>query len=834
VILFSILAGLENKPSEQDHPAMPVARPLRSDRKLTLAIRSAMLSVALCTLSPGIWAAPGTPLDSVASQSYNIQPGPLGATLSAFAVQAGIALSFEPSLTQGLNSPGLSGQFTPREAFNRLLAGSGLDLVPRDDGSFTLQKSVGDGELALAQTTINAAEVRPGDLPVAYSGGQVARGGRAGLLGNKDLMDTPFSVSNYTSTLMKDQQAVTAADVLERDSSVRSTGQTGGIVDSFFIRGFPVGEGNLGELAFDGVYGVAPNYRVFTEYAERIEVIKGPAALLYGMSPNSGVGGVINIVPKRSLEQDLTRVTASYAMDTQAGGHVDISRRFGEERRFGVRVNGSLQGGDTAIDKQSRDVGIGAISLDYLGDRFRTSLDLISQEEQWDAPSRPFNIASGVEVPSAANGRSNVTQEWAWSKTRDKSALLSGEYDVNDNLTVFGHAGGGKSDVARLSDQTPTILNSAGDTRSTPGYYKFEVERYTVDAGARARFETGPVSHSATLQASRYRDELRRGINSGAPLFSNIYHPVERDKPSIASPDVSKISDTELSGMALADTLSILDERVQVTLGLRKQRVESHNYNSVTGARTSPSYDESETTPLFGAVIKPWEHVSFYYNYIEGLSKGDTAPANASNSGEVFKPYISRQQEVGVKVDYGTFTSTLALFQIKKPAGELTNGTPGSVYSVQGEQRNRGIELNMFGELREGTRLLGGVTLLDGELTKSGTAANRGNKPVGVPEVQANLWAEWDTPWVQGMTLTSGAIYTGSQYVNQANTQELDPWTRFDAGARYSTVLDGRPTTFRATVQNVFDREYWSGVASYGAFSQGAPRTLLLSATVDF
>jgi len=813
---------------------MPVARPLRSDRKLTLAIRSAMLSVALCTLSPGIWAAPGTPLDSVASQSYNIQPGPLGATLSAFAVQAGIALSFEPSLTQGLNSPGLSGQFTPREAFNRLLAGSGLDLVPRDDGSFTLQKSVGDGELALAQTTINAAEVRPGDLPVAYSGGQVARGGRAGLLGNKDLMDTPFSVSNYTSTLMKDQQAVTAADVLERDSSVRSTGQTGGIVDSFFIRGFPVGEGNLGELAFDGVYGVAPNYRVFTEYAERIEVIKGPAALLYGMSPNSGVGGVINIVPKRSLEQDLTRVTASYAMDTQAGGHVDISRRFGEERRFGVRVNGSLQGGDTAIDKQSRDVGIGAISLDYLGDRFRTSLDLISQEEQWDAPSRPFNIASGVEVPSAANGRSNVTQEWAWSKTRDKSALLSGEYDVNDNLTVFGHAGGGKSDVARLSDQTPTILNSAGDTRSTPGYYKFEVERYTVDAGARARFETGPVSHSATLQASRYRDELRRGINSGAPLFSNIYHPVERDKPSIASPDVSKISDTELSGMALADTLSILDERVQVTLGLRKQRVESHNYNSVTGARTSPSYDESETTPLFGAVIKPWEHVSFYYNYIEGLSKGDTAPANASNSGEVFKPYISRQQEVGVKVDYGTFTSTLALFQIKKPAGELTNGTPGSVYSVQGEQRNRGIELNMFGELREGTRLLGGVTLLDGELTKSGTAANRGNKPVGVPEVQANLWAEWDTPWVQGMTLTSGAIYTGSQYVNQANTQELDPWTRFDAGARYSTVLDGRPTTFRATVQNVFDREYWSGVASYGAFSQGAPRTLLLSATVDF
>ncbi len=191
---------------------------------------------------------------------------------------------------------------------------------------------------------------------------------------------------------------------------------------------------------------------------------------------------------------------------------------------------------------------------------------------------------------------------------------------------------------------------------------------------------------------------------------------------------------------------------------------------------------------------------------------------------------MSRQQEVGVKLDYGSFMSSLALFQIKKPSGELSSG----VFAVQGEQRNRGVELNMSGEIAQGTRLLGGVTLLDGQLTRTSVAANRGNKPVGVPDVQANLWAEWDTPWAEGLTLTSGAIYTASQYVNQANTQELAPWTRIDVGARYATRIAQRPTTFRATVQNVFDREYWSGVASYGAFSQGSPRTLLLSATVDF
>ncbi|AWM92723.1 TonB-dependent siderophore receptor [Pseudomonas sp. 31-12] len=804
---------------------MLVARQPRPDRLLKPVIRSVLLSLALAGAAcPLVLAAVPSQQDSTVVRAYNIAPGPLGATLSSFAVDADIALSFQPSITEGLVSPGLSGTYSTQEATTRLLAGSGLEMVLRDDGSYTLVVH----QLTLEETAINGTDRRTQGLPPVYPGGQVASGGRLGMLGNTDVMDAPFSVSNYTSTLIKDQQAVTVGDVLERDSSVRSTGQTGGIVDSFFIRGFPVGEGNLGELAFDGVYGVASNYRVFTEYVERIEVVKGPGALLYGMSPNSAVGGVINVVPKRSLDEDLTRFTASYAMDSQLGGHLDVSRRFGEERRLGVRINGSVQQGDTAIDKQTRDIDIGAISLDYAGDRLRTTLDLISQQEQFDAASRPFLIAPGVPIPSAANGRTSVSQDWGWSETRDQSALFGGEYDLDDALTVFAHAGGGKSEVARMSDQTPTIINAAGDTSSIPGYYKFEVQRYTVDAGARLRFETGPISHSTALQVTRYRDELSRGIISGPAILSNIYHPVDRPEPSIATPDTPKVSESELSGVALADTLSVLDERFQVTVGLRKQNIKSDNYNAAGTVTTS--YDKSKTTPLFGVVAKPWDHVSFYYNYIEGLSKGDTAPSAASNAGEIFSPYISRQQEVGVKVDYGSFMSTLALFQIKKPSGELASG----VFSVQGEQRNRGVELNVFGEIAPGTRLLGGVTLLDGELTQSGVAANRGNKPVGVPDVQANLWAEWDTPWVEGLTLTSGAIYTASQYVNQANTQELDAWTRFDVGARFATRIAEHPTTLRATVQNVFDREYWSGVASYGAFSQGSPRTLLLSATVDF
>ncbi|HDS1737572.1 TonB-dependent receptor [Pseudomonas sp. BP8] len=810
---------------------MPVASRPRAERALALAVRSAVLGIALAAAGASCWAAAPAQLDAVEVKRYEIPAGALGRALSSFAMQSGIALSFEPALTEGLQSPGLAGNFSPREGIAQLLAGSGLELAALGDGTFMLvrQPEVSADGLTLAATNIDASSLRTGGLPDAYAGGQVARGGRVGMLGNKDVLDTPFSVTSYTAKTLADLQTVTVADALERDPSVRSTGQAGGIVDSFFIRGFPVGEGNLGELAFDGVYGVAPNYRVFTEYAERVEVLKGPGALMYGISPNSGVGGVINIVPKRALAEDLTRLTASYASDTQVGGHVDISRRFGAERQWGVRFNGSLAQGDTAIDNQQRALDIGAIALDYQGERLRLNLDFISQKEQWDAASRPFTVAAGTEVPSAPNGRSNLPQDWGWSETREQSALLGGEYDLNDSLTLFAHAGGGRADVARMSDQVPRILNAAGDTSNTPGYYKFNVDRSTADIGLRGLFESGPVNHTVTLMATRYQDELSRGITNGTEVFSNIYHPLDRSKQYLLAPKVLRVSETELSGVALTDTLAVLDDRVQLTLGLRRQAIESRNY-SAAGVVTS-RYDDSATTPVVGLVVKPWDNVSFYYNYVEGLSKGDVAPATAGNGGEAFAPYETKQHELGVKYEHATFMTTLALFQIEKPSGEVG---ADNLFSVQAEQRNRGVELSMFGEIAPGTRLLGGVTLLDGELTDSATAANRGNEPVGVPNVQANLWAEWDTPWVEGVTLTGGAIYTASQYINQANTQALDAWTRFDLGARYVTRIDGRPTTFRATVQNVFDREYWSGVASYGAISPGYPRALQLSATVDF
>jgi iron complex outermembrane receptor protein len=669
-------------------------------------------------------------------------------------------------------------------------------------------------------------------LPEEYPGGQVAKGGRVGMLGNRDVMDTPFSTTNYTAEAIENRQANTVADVVASDPSVRNTHATGGMVDSFYIRGFPVNEGNFGEVAFDGLYGVAPTYRVFTDYVERVEVLKGPSALIYGISPNSGVGGAINIVPKRAPDKDLTRVTTEYASDLQGGTHLDFARRFGDERQLGLRFNGSVRGGNTPLDDQKQEAYVGALALDYEGENFRASVDVIGQKQHLDAPQRPFFPVAGLTLPNAPDGRLNIQEPWEWSRSRDLSLMTRAEYDLSDTVTIFGAVGGGRSHVARLFG-TPSLLNSNGDVSVTPQNFVFDVERVTAETGVRAKFDTGPVSHAVTLQATYLRQTLDRASVSGTAQRTNIYNPVLRPEQYVLAPSsVGRASESTLSGIALSDTLSILDERVQLTVGGRFQSIDSKNFNA-TGALASSS-DETAITPLIGLVVKPWENVSLYANYIEGLGVGDTAPANAINAGETLAPYRTKQYEIGAKFDLGRVMLSAAVFQIEKPFGQLESRGSDLVFAAGGDQRNRGLEINATGEVTSDLRLLGGVAFIDSELTKTNNAATVGNTPIGVPTIQANLGAEWDTPFVEGLTLAANVIFTDEQFADTANKTELPSWTRFDLGARYATTIGDRPVTFRASVENLFNKDYWSGVASFGTISQGAPLTVKLSMTTDF
>ncbi len=684
-------------------------------------------------------------------------------------------------------------------------------------------------DIVLDELSDEGTARRLGPVP-AYAGGQVAQGGRLGLLGNTEAQKAPFSIVSYTDALVRDRQARTVSEALVVDPSVRATQTTGAPFDSFSVRGFPANENTSGEVAFDGLYGVAPSFRIFTDYVERIEVLKGPSAALTGVSPNGAVGGVVNVVPKRAGD-DLTRVTLDYGSAARGGSAFDVARRWGAGREWGARVVGSLHGGAMPFDRQSETAGVGALALDYQGDRFRAWLYLLAQTDRFDAPLRPFLLKAGLPVPRAPAGRLNLTQPWEYSDIDDHGGLLRTEYDLTDQLTLFADLGGAQTGVERYFQSAPTILNLRGDTTSTPQFYALSVDRLTADGGLRARFDTGFLHHALTVQASAYDEATGRWVSPGRSAYlSNLYAP--RRVSYIAPIDGAgrpRLSASTLSGISVADTLAALDERVLLTLGVRRQRVEGHNYLANAGTLTA-SYDKGATTPVAGLVVRPWEAVSLYGNYVEGLSRGDMAPTVARNSGEVLAPYVARQVEAGVKLDLGRLGATLGAFRITKPGGELG---PQNRFAATGAQRVRGLELSLFGEITPQVRVIGGVALLDGRLVRTALATNLRHRPIGVPEVQASLGAEWDLPGLPGLTLDGAVIYTGRQFVDLANRQALPDWTRLDLGLRYVTLIDGRRTTFRATVLNATGTRFWTGVASFGTFFQGAPRTYLLSMAVD-
>lgn len=687
-----------------------------------------------------------------------------------------------------------------------------------------------NGSLELTETRVEGNLDAPSALPPAYAGGQVASGGRVGLLGNKDFMETPFSTISYTDQYIQDTQAQTITDVIAAtDPAVFSNGLKGTYSENYSIRGF---NSNISDVSIGGLYGMAPYYRISPEMYERIEVLKGPSALLNGMPPGGSVAGSINLVPKRAGAESLTRITTTYMSDAQFGGHLDVGRRFGEQQQFGVRFNSVYRDGDTATDHQRMKAELNALGLDWRGERARLSADLYESEDRVRGQNRGIGLAAGVPVPRPPKSETLLNPNWGFVQTRDKGVIVRGEYDLNDNLTAYAAAGTSKTDYAYSGTMLAEVFNTAGDMETNMGQLKIDLKKTSGEAGVRGHFDTFGVGHQWSLNATHYSDKQRdygRRNVPGAEWINNIYHPVWGPEAARRYPAIAH-TESRLSSYGVADTLSFLDERLQFTLGVRRQQVLSDSFNVSTGAHTT-RYNESATTPAAAVLIKLTDEVSLYANYIEGLSKGAIAPITAPNAGQVFAPYKSKQREVGIKLDLGDFAHTLSLYQIERPSSFTDPVT--KVFSFGGEQRNRGLEWSFFGTPLSDVRLMGGVARLDPKVTKTENPAEEGKTATGQPKLQGKLGVEWDTPLLDGLTLTANATAVSKQYISDDNSQSIPGYTIYDVGARYRLQVADHPVTFRGTVENVTNKAYW-GMPLLTSLGLGAPRTVQVSASIDF
>lgn len=684
----------------------------------------------------------------------------------------------------------------------------------------------------LPAVTVTANSAQDQDLPAPYAGGQVAQGARLGMMGNQDVMDTPFNVTSYTAELIQNQQARTLADVMANDASVRFTTSSGHAYENFRIRGFDV---NQNDVAINGMYGLAPMGRTPLEFVERVEVLKGPNALFSGMAPSGAVGGTINLVPKRADDTPNATFGVNWQGDGQLGTTIDAGRRFGDANQWGARVNGAFSDGATTLDGQSRKREFLSLGLDYRGSALSASIDAYHSQESFQGGTPAMFWFGGSVVPKAPDPRINQFST-GYGSIQSNAVVGRAEYRFNDNVSVFGGIGRRDSHQSGLINGTHArqIDANGNFTGSIIGQRAY-TDATSAEAGLRSRFKTGAVGHELVLQASILDTEDGSATGTASTFRSNIYAPITPVMPGV--PDSApKTAENTLTSLALVDTMSFLDDRLRLTGGLRNQRVKTTNFDK--NGNTTSRYDKQAVTPAVALVVKPWgPDLSFYANYVQGLSKGDSVTdTTATNFGQVFAPYKTEQKEVGVKWNAGTFTNTLALFQIDKPMLVTEGTTARPTYADGGEKRVRGVEWNTFGELARGVRVLGGVTYSQGKQTKTSFGRYDGNTAVGAPRWQANTGLEWDTPWIAGLTLSARVQATSSQYADAANKLKIPGWGQLDLGARYAMLVNGKDVVLRLNVNNVFDKHYYAGSFSDTTpiATLGPARTVTASASISF
>ncbi|SEL22725.1 iron complex outermembrane recepter protein [Roseateles sp. YR242] len=666
-----------------------------------------------------------------------------------------------------------------------------------------------DGKAVLPAVKVSG---KSDDQAQVAPGGKVATAAHLGLLGNTDVMDAAFNITSFTAELLKDQAARTVGDVLLNDPSVQYTTNSGHLIENFTIRGFDVA---ATDLALNGSYGLLSTNHVPVELLERVELLKGPNALLGGLSPSGGVGGMINLVTKRAGTTPLTELTTSYSSGSYGQVQLDVGRRF-LDNKLGVRVNAVYGDGETGVKDQEKGRKLMAVALDYQGSDWNASLDAYANRETIDNGSPGmYQMTTLGQVVTPPDSDTNMFRG-THGQADAYGALLRGEYRINDKLSTYASVGGSNTTADGLQFGTRVIVkNTAGDAAG----YIYNISQITHsrtgEVGLNAQFDTGVVQHRLNLAANFMSYDYWLANVAITNYAQNIYNPVTPVFPATPT-TVPQSRDDEYSGLAMADTLAMLNDRLLVTVGGRYQRVNS----------------EHAFSPAVAVVAKPFgENASLYANYIEGLSPGATVGVGYANAGETFSPYKTEQMEAGLKLRQGGFTHTFSVFHITKPS--VVTNTATNTQTVDGKQRNQGLEWNVAGQLLSNLTLQGGWSYTEAVYKRSATASLTGKSAYGVPTQAISLGAEWQTP-LPGVSLNGRVIHTGEQWLNSANTLRLPAWTRVDLGASYKTKIAQTPVALRAFVENVADRNYWSGVFNDGFAMLSSPRTVRLSATVAF
>ena len=477
-----------------------------------------------------------------------------------------------------------------------------------------------------------------------------------------------------------------------------------------------------------------------------------------------------------------------------------------------------------------------ALGLDHRAGRLRLSADLYHLQDYVTGVNRGIGLARALQrtpLPRPPRGDTLIGLPWAHALTRESTLVARAEAELSPTLRWHASVGSSRHDSRNINTKGSTLLDEAGNLRLRLTFRHNRSENLAASTGLMWTLQTGPLTHEISAGIDHAHQESRIDNTSvPARIWSetiNIYNPVYPAPFDYPRAGLRPALHERFTSIGLADTLSLPERRLRLTVGLRHQSVRSHDDSG-----QPPAYRSSALSPAMAASWRIGENGMLYGNYVEGLSAGEVVGDDYENAGEVFRPQRTRQVELGGKYDSGTWSASLSVFQITQPnPSETDPATPDARPRLNhdGRQRNRGLELNIVGQLTHDIRLTGGLAWLSPRITRASDPAIIGKYAVNLARQVFKAGLEWDAPMLPGLTLSTGMASVSRQYLDDENTYHAPGHSVFDLGARYQARLAGKPLTLRASVENVGDKAYWVAPLRQG---QGAPRTWLLSATLRF
>jgi iron complex outermembrane receptor protein len=661
------------------------------------------------------------------------------------------------------------------------------------------------------------------------------------------ILQTPMAIQVVPRQTMDDRQAITVQDAVSSNvSSVLPSGHT--FYDRFIIRGFDIGQNTYRN-------GLRQYLLTNLETAnlQTIEVVKGPAAMLYGrIEP----GGLINLVPKRpSFDENYVSVQQQIGSFDLKRTTVDVTGPLNAEKTLAYRFNGVYLDRGSHRDFIERENVFLAPTLS-----FRPN-DSITLNIDGEYQNVGFTTDTWTGIPAIGRSPANVP---IYRNYTDPTLTLAKPnrlerrfigYDITVKLADDWKVTNRFSYLdADFAENDPF----AGDFDTTDGsvsryiWYSNRNQR-TVSANLdlQGKFDTGPFEHRVLLGGD-FHDNLHVSSSHccDAPALEriNIWYPnyYGLGWAQLNALRINSYSRLEENwkGIYGQDQISFLEDKVHILLG---GRYDSATYGSASGPtayhavlRMNP-IPVSAFSPRVGVVIQPLPWLSFYGNYTRSVGSNNGRLA----SGEAFPPQHGTQFEGGVKAELldGALTATFAYFDITKT--NILAAVPGTIYQrAVGEAQSNGVELDVTGRIDENWSVIANYSHTNARVTKDNAAdggpGTTGNRLPTVPFNSGNLWVKYEADGaLRGLTLAGGVNAIGERKGDVENTYELPAYALLNAMLAYrfqpAELPWVRNLTLQVNVNNILDTtHYVSGHNGRLSITPGAPRAVLVSLRAEF